>query len=193
VRAGYSIAGPINITGWSVKSNKGTLSFPKAVNDYNPSGLSPNGDIILNKNDFVVFYSNYSPIGTGLRLNKCTGYLNSSVSFNPRLPNNCPSMYERSEISSFSGACQNLMSSLWGCAVPNPDQVNLLPYSDTDCRVLLSNRLNYNGCYSRFHNEADFLSNEWRVWLRTQFNFDWAHDDLRLFDRNGLLVDQYVY
>jgi hypothetical protein len=193
VRADYSISSPVDITGWSVKSNKGILFIPKAVNDYNPSGLTPNGDIILNTGNYVNFYSNFSPLGSGLRLNKCTGYLNAPAKSIPQFPNDCPSMYERSEISGFSGACQTLINSLWGCSVPTPDQINSLPYSDTDCRALLLNRLNYGSCYNRYHNNADFFSNEWRVWLQSQFNFDWDHDNLRLFDRSGLLVDQYIY
>ncbi len=193
IRADYSLTAPVNITGWSVKSNNGILFFPKAVSDYSPSGLAPNRDIALSKNEYVNFYSNFSPVGTGLRMNKCTGYLNNSIKFNPQLPNNCPSMYERSEIAAFSGACQSLILSLWGCSVPTPDQINLLPYSDTECRAILLNRLNYDSCYSRYHNDADFFSNEWRVWLQSQFNFDWTHDRLQLFDRSGLLVDQYIY
>ncbi|TSA44901.1 hypothetical protein D4R51_02795 [bacterium] len=197
LRADYSLQTPVNITGWGIKSNRSgggsVFLIPKAVSDYSPLGLVPSGDILLNKNDFVNFYSNFSPVGTGLRLNKCTGYLNASIKFNPQLPNDCPSMYERSETFTFSGICQNLMTSFGGCSVPTPDQINSLPYSDTECRAILLNRPNYGSCYNRYHNDANFFSNEWRVWLQSQFNFDWAHDRLQLFDRNGLLVDQYIY
>ncbi len=191
----YFADSPVNITGWRVKANKGVIFFiPGAVNDFNPSSLNLAADIILRKGDYVNLYSNFSPVGVGFRLNQCAGYLNSINKFNPFLPNSCPAMYNRSEITSFSGACQNLITSLWGCAVPSADQINSIPQSNDDqCRALLLNRFNYRGCYQYHRGDANFFSGEWWVWVNTAMNFDWSHDRLLLLDRNNLLVDEYVY
>lgn len=193
LRSNYSLGSPIDITGWTLKSNKGTLSIPRAVSDFDPSGLASDGDIVLNESEYVNFYSNFSPVGYGLRLNECTGYLNNTYKFNPTLPSNCPSMYNRSDIATFSGLCQSLILSMWGCSVPSPDQINSVPDNEGSCRSFLTNRFNYRGCYNYHRSDANFFSKEWRVWLRSQMNFDWDHDRLLLFDRAGLLVDEYVY
>lgn len=191
----YSNNSPINITGWSVKANKGTVLFlPGAVSDFNPLGLTPASDIIFKKGDYANFYSNFSPVGVGFRLNQCMGYLNSIYKFNPSLPNNCPAVYQRSEIITFSGACQNLITSLGGCSVPSANQINSIPApNEGQCRALLSDRFNYGGCYRYHRGDANFFSNEWQVWINTVMNFDWSHDRLLLLDRNNLLVDEYIY
>jgi hypothetical protein len=192
--AGYSLTKPIDITGWHLKSNAGYVLVPTAVSNYNPGGTSPSADIVLNSNQHVNFYSNVSPLVTNLRMNKCIGYLNNTYKFNPPMPNNCPSLYSRSEISSFSGACQNLIISLWSCSTPDPDDLNKLSaYSDQACKNFINSRFSYNGCYNYHKNDADFLSNEWRVWLSGLLNFDPSHDKIDLFDRSGLLVDEYIY
>lgn len=193
VRTNYTLSAPIDITGWSVKSNTGNLLIPGAVSDFNPSSLNQIGDIVLKSGDYVNFYSNFNPIGISFRLNVCTGYLNNTYKFNPPLPKNCPTMYKPSEIATFSGACQNLIKSLGGCSTPSADKINSVPGpNDAECRAVL-NRFNYGGCYNYHRNDANFFSNEWDVWIMNQMNFDWSHDRLLLFDRNNLLVDQYIY
>jgi hypothetical protein len=192
--AGYTLSKPINITGWHLKSNTGYVLIPTAVSDYNPGGVAPSVDIVLGSNQKVNFYSNASPIVTNLRMNKCIGYLNNTYKFNPALQNNCPAMYNRSEISSFTGACQNLIISLSNCSSPKPDELNKLPaYTDIACKEFINSRFNYNGCYNSHHSDVDFLKDEWIVWLGGLLSFDSSHDQLNLFDSRGLLVDQNTY
>ncbi len=201
LKADYSLVAPINITNWQMRSNKSNggdvFVIPKAASDPSFMNVVSNqsGDIILGKSDYINIYEDFSPIGMNLRLNKCTGYLNSSYKFSPSLPNNCPVMYDRSEISIFSSTCQNLITSLWNCSVPSPDQINSVSGpNDNACRAMLSDRFNYNGCYKYHHNDADFFSNEWRAWLGTSIrNIDWSHDRLMLLDKNNLVVDVYIY
>jgi hypothetical protein len=190
----YSLSKPIDITGWHLKSNTGYVLIPTAVPDYSPGGVALSADIILNKSQKVTFYSNGSPLVTNLRVNKCLGYLNNTYKFNPILQNNCPQMYSRPEISSFTGACQNLIISLQNCSSPKPDDLNKLSaYADIACKDFINKRFNYNGCYYSHHGDADFFKDEWIVWLGGLLNFDPSHDQLNLFDSKGLLVDQNTY
>lgn len=185
---------PPDITGWHLKSNGGNISIPKAVADYDPSGFSLSSDIILQNGSYVNFYNNSSPIIRNLRLNECMGYLNAVYDFSPSLPTNCPAMYDRSEITSFSGLCQNIILSIWGCSAPPASQLNNLAiYSDQICKNFIVDRFSYNGCYKYHRTDSNFLSGEWRVWLGGEMNFDPSHDRLLLLDGNGLLVDQYYY
>jgi hypothetical protein len=195
VRAGSSISGTVDVTGWTVRTNKGQVArISSAVSVYEPSGSSAESDILLKANEYVTVYAEQtSPVGKNFRLNRCTGYLNSSYTFNPKLPSNCPAMYERSEIVGLSGECQSFILSFGGCKVPTSAQLN--QYSTLDggaCRSFL-NRFGYGSCFSKYSATVGFLSTEWRVWLRDYVNFDPLHDRILLYDRSGLLVDEYTY
>jgi hypothetical protein len=186
---------PINISGWYLKSNRGIVfNVPQAVNDFNPSLNVLNKDIVLASGESVTFYNTESPIRFNLRLNKCIGYLNNSYSFKPSLPRNCPYLVDRSEIITFSGRCQSFIMSLPSCYQPKADEINTFSIEPA-CRQVLDN-LNYGGCYLRYRNDDDFFSKEWWVWLGNGFNIaniDQEHDRLLLFDKQNLLVAEYIY
>jgi len=186
----------INITDWRIKTNHGEFIIPQAVNIYDFSGFSFEQDIIIFGSANINIYTSRSPINLNFRLNKCTGYLQNNYSFNPALPRNCPTV-QRSEVSYFSGQCQNYVFSLGSCAAPSISFSNSLPGNDEGnaCRQFLS-AINQNACYQKHRWEADFLSNEWRIWMNwTNYNniLDSQHDTVRLFDTQGLLVDEYIY
>jgi len=185
----------VNITGWRIKSNNGQLIIPQAVNIYESSGLSPMTDIILSGSNSIVIYNNQNSLGKNLRLNKCLGYLQENYFFNPSLPQNCPSI-SHSEISYLSGKCQNYIQSLWGCKTPEKSFYDFLATIGDDliCRNFLDT-INYQGCFEKHHLDSDFLSNEWWLWLNwgAQPILDKQHDRLLLFDKQGLLVDEYTY
>jgi len=184
---------PINISGWYIMSNRGiVLNIPQAVSDYNPK-LAVNEDIVLEPGGSVTFYNTESPIRFNLRLNKCLGYLNNNYNFVPNLPRNCPYV-DRSEIITFSGDCQSFIMSRPRCYQPTPNEINSFSL-ELACRQVLDS-LNYGGCYSRYRNDKDFFSKEWWVWLGNGFNtssLDEKHDRLLLFDKQNLLVDEYIY
>jgi hypothetical protein len=178
----------VNITGWVIKGKRGSQTIPKAVNLYEPLGLTPETDIIFGKGHLVNIYSSESAIGRNLRLNKCIGYLENTSRFTPALPRSCPRA-DRSEIQDFSSRCQDYISSLSSCAWPKSNI--LLPINDYACRAYLD-KINYRGCFEKYQGDKDFLGKEWRVWTGSRF-LDERHDKVQLFDRNGLLVDQKSY
>lgn len=183
----------VDITGWHVKGNRGDVSIPQAVNFYDWTGLSPDTDIVLSANSNVYLYGNTSAIARNLRLNKCTGFLNLTNTFNPPLPNSCPALYVRNQIVGLSGYCQSYILSLGACQAPSTNFYNSLPGDNegNQCRDFL-NTLTPKSCYDNHRSDPDFLSNTWMLWIN-QNAFDPLHDQLTLYDTNGKIVDQYTY
>lgn len=178
----------IDVTGWQIKSNRGGEYIPQAVDVYDPLGLSPATDIRLKSGDVVNLYSTSAPVN--LRLNECIGYLPNKSQFNPQLPLNCPYL-DRSQFQSFSGACQNYITSLSSCQSPNLASP-YVPQNDYACVAYLENHFNYHSCFDEHNADSNFLSNEVRVWTGSS-PVDPFHDRVLLLDRNGLLVDIYNY
>ena len=183
----------VNVTGWHVRSNRGNpIRIPQAVRNFSSLETYAETNIFLGKSDYMRVYGAESPMGRGLRLNKCTGYLNNRYDFNPSLPSNCPSI-QRGEISSLTGRCQSYLLSLWGCKEPTPEEIN--EYSgpkDAGCGGYLDYKT-YNGCYRVHQGDEGFFSNEWRVWVNQDFGFDGSHDRIVLYDLGGKVVDVYTY
>ena len=184
----------VNVSGWRIKSNRRELTIPQAIEVYESTGLSPEGDIVISGNASLTIYSNVSPLGKNLRLNRCIGYLENVQKLTSIFPPNCPAPYSQGEIAALSGTCQSYILSLGSCRLPDVSLYNSFPGTDEGnlCRQFLS-RINYGSCYSKYRFDADFLSGEWRIWVNENILLDQEHDRLRLFDKQGLLVSQYSY
>lgn len=181
----------VDITGWRIKSNKGELLIPQAVADFNPYGSGDNTDITLGSVGRLDIYNGVSPISRDLEINECMGYLNNTYTFTPRLQCSSVNMYNRSEISSFSGNCQNYIMSLGSCNTPTPDKLNSFS-GEPACQSFLQ-RFNYAGCYNLNRSSPNFFTGRWIVWAPGIWSFDQSHDRVLLLDKNGLLVDEYLY
>ncbi|MEE8131527.1 MAG: hypothetical protein V3T98_00535 [Candidatus Paceibacterota bacterium] len=182
----------MNITGWKIKSNRHEIIIPQAIRNYSPLTWKPEQDIVLSKSNYVYIYSNKSAFGKNLRLNKCIGYLEDTYGFNPSLPQNCPSI-PRQEYSYLLGECQSYIRSLRGCELPDVSFYNSLPGTSegNECRAFL-NTISHGSCYKKYRYDSDFLSNEWRVWVDADI-LGPQHDRVLLYDKDGLLVDEYSY
>jgi hypothetical protein len=184
----------IDVTGWVLKAKKASLYIPQAVAVYGPLGLDKPSSITLGKGEVLNIYTNKSPIGLNLRMNKCIGYLDTTINkFSPALPKNCPDPIDDvSGLYNLSSRCEDYIDSLSRCVVPKIDsQVWLQGQGEYACREFL-NKVNYKGCYDAHLADADFLGKEWRVWTGTRF-LDPRHDRILLFDKQGLLVREYIY
>lgn len=178
----------IAVTDWRLQANRGSHFIPQAVEVYDPSGLAAERVIELGSGDVLYVYSTASPIRRNLRINKCMGYLENVHTFEPALYRSCPYV-SRSNISHFTGRCQDYILSLGSCKFPDSNPP--VPRDDYACREYL-NTLNYRGCFDRYRNDQDFILKEVRVWISSWF-LDQSHDRVLLFDRQGLLVDEYGY
>lgn len=189
VQVESAIGSAVDVTGWEVRSNHGSIAIESA---YAPAGPVNQTRIVIRPATSAVFYAAWSSFVKNIELNICTGYLNGTYALSPKLPNNCPRP-ARSEIVRFSGACQNFINSLSSCEVPTPSELNQYAVSgDTACRAFIDT-LTYEGCVKRYGTLSNFYSYGWRAWLGTELKFDRYHDRLLLFDEGSKLVDEYVY
>ncbi|MFA5870696.1 MAG: hypothetical protein WC842_02315 [Candidatus Paceibacterota bacterium] len=189
-----NLKSPVMITGWNIRANLGgSVEIPRAVSDFSPYGGNTEGDIILAPGEYVRMYSWKSANGKNFRLNKCMGFLNQQISFSPSLPNDCPSIAQDKRIITFTGACQDFLRSLPSCRLPSENDLNRYTgTNDIECRRI-ADQYTFGNCYDTNRFKSDFYSKEWRVWMNGGMRFDPKHDRLILFDKQGLVVDEYVY
>jgi len=175
----------VNLSGWSIKSNKNHFVLVNAVSKLDFSKVFKPENIFLEKGGKVLIYSTYSPLGIDFKSNKCIGYLNESYNFIPKLPTNCPQI-EKRKIANLSGVCQDYILKLGTCEIPkNP------PVFEVDCLNFIK-KINYQGCYDTYKNDLDFFSKDYYVFMGRKI-LDDLHDRVLLFDNKGLLVDEYIY
>ena len=179
----------LNITGWTLRAERGSQIVPSAVSVYDPSGLAQENSIFLAKGEYLIMYTNTSAIGINFRLNKCMGYLENNQNFSPALPMSCPNPVYDFNMASVTGACQDYMRFLSSCRLPRSSPP--VPNTDYACREYLS-QIHMKGCYDRHRSDADFLSREWRAWTGRVF-LDSRHDTVHLLDGDGKLVDIRSY
>jgi hypothetical protein len=184
----YNSTGTIDITGWQIQSNDGDEYVPQAVNLYDPTGLAPESDINVKTGDTVFLYSSSAPFN--LRLNECIGYAAHVANFVPALPLTCPYI-NQSQLQQFSGACQNYLDTIGQCQMPALSGPQV-PTNDYACMNYLENNFTYRTCFDQHSEDANFLSNQVWVWTGSS-PVNQYHDTVRLLDKNGLLVDIYIY
>ena len=188
----------INVTGWTIKTQSGGdgISVPQAIEDYIP-GSSREKDIVIERGESVYVYGHYEfdeyqhLFGKNIQLNKCTGYLNNLYEFDPALSKSCPRV-SKDDYAPFSSECRSLISSLRTCEEPTSQEINSFIY-DSACQSFLRDWFGYGNCYKQYRGEDNFFSGKWYVWLEKRIPLDEDHDRVFLFDREGLLVDEYTY
>lgn len=189
LRAAFDGAEKINISGWLVKGYRTSQYIPRAVNVYDPQGVTAEGDIELARREsFVLLLGLQSPIGKNFRPNKCMGYMASVRPFVPPLPLYCPRP-QREEVKTFTSICYDYALSLRACQEPKSNPP--VPVADFACREYLK-QFNFNSCFTAHRGDSDFLYPEWRGYTMSLF-LDPRHDRLLLLDTKGLLVDLVEY
>jgi len=189
-----NLKSPVLVTGWIIRANLGgSVEIPRAISDFSPYGVNRESDIILKPGEYIRMYSWKSANGKNFRLNKCMGFLNQQISFSPSLPEECPSIAQDKRIITFTGACQDFLRSLPSCKLPSANDLNRYTGpNDVECRRI-ADQYTFGNCYDTNREKPDFFSKEWRTWLNGGMQFDPKHDRLILYDKQGLVVDEYIY
>ncbi len=185
----------LDLSGWRLVTKGDNVEIPKAVEIYDPYGFINTSSVKVKSGDSIYIYSSQSKLGASFRLNKCLGYFETAYHFKPSLSLNCPALYSsRSEIINYSSACQDYITSLSSCTIPDLNRQGLV--NDSMCREFLS-QVNYGGCFSKHKSDSDFLAREWRLFLGDQFQerniLDAKHDRVQLLNKAGTLIDEYIY
>jgi len=181
----------INISGWQIKSNKGSIVIPEGIEKYLDDG-SIIKDIFIKSYDTIYFLSGSNSLGYGrnFRLNKCFGYFLNNFNFYPSISKNCPQP-KLEQISGFDEYCQEFILKTERCKVPNYS-TDLRLSLDLECRTYIDENLNYKGCLKNYSKDKDFLENYWYIYVGYNIVSE-LHDTLYLRDRDGLLVNKYLY
>lgn len=178
----------VNLTGMRLKTNSGTYLIPRAAKVYKTTGAAL-ANVTLADGQSALLYGSKSPVGANFMGNACMGYLNDRYTFVPRLAGVCAKP-TKSEIATFSGACQDYILKLGTCREGDPAD-SRIPSSDAACRSFVAS-ISYEGCVERRQADAKFLTNVWNVWAG-DLPLDPLHDRVLLLDQNGKLVDYRLY
>jgi len=188
----------INITGWQLRGNKGVAIITEGIETYLPYDSNPGEDIFIRYSDTIYLWGASSPLGINksFRPNKCFGYLTDIYNFVPSISSSkkCPSI-KLEDISHLGEYCQDFILRMGGCKVPDYSK-NLKIIFDSECTSYISSyaekNFNYQGCFSNYSKDKDFLNNYWYVYLGHDITSK-LHDTLYLRDQDGLLVAKYLY
>ena len=183
----------IDISGWTIKTNKEDIRIPQAIKNLGYSfSTKEYSDIILDYKDEVIISMGASPKGVNFRINKCSGYFNESSVFYPSLSNNCPKLDE-SEYSHLKKPCRDFIKKLSKCEAADYSS-NWDVSADSQCTSFLNNNFNYSKCYTNYRYDADFYENKWRVFMNKSNDiFDNYNDRIILKDNSDSVVDEYEY
>lgn len=174
----------INVTGWKIKTRKGEIIIPQAIEKYQ-SYLTPR-DIIIEKYGTIYLIGSLNPLGRdkNFRLNKCFGYLGEYNTYCPK-----PKL---EEISYLNPYCQEYILNLSSCQIPDYSN-NLKIATDYQCVSFLIDNFSYSKCFEKHSQDQDFLMNSWYIYFTNTDIVEPLHDTIYLLDQNNLTVDKYIY
>jgi hypothetical protein len=187
----------LDITGWKIVGRNGSFTIPLGIEQFEP-GLrdTPINPIILTKADTVKLSSEKSPFGLkrNFRPNICMGYLKDSYDFDLSFSASCSFQKPlASELLYLPGQCADFILkriNFSSCRVPEyPDSITILEEVTGECADYLEENFTYHACFENNKDESNFTKNEWHIYMNTDF-IDPRYDLLKLYDTNGLLIDQ---
>lgn len=180
----------LNITNWRLRAYKKEITIPQGIEKYQ-SLVLPH-DIFVKRGDKIFLIGGKSPLGRrkNFRLNKCFGYFLSSLNFFPWFSKNCPKPSLK-EISHLNPYCQDFILRLSRCKIPDYSD-NFKVRANLECKSFIRETFNYNSCFKKHSKDEDFLKSYWYIYTSPDVAHK-LHDTLYLYDKNGLLVDKYLY
>jgi hypothetical protein len=181
----------LDISQWSLENSAGDRYYLGNASVLPIEG-QPNKEtpLIVNAGDEIIVSSGPSPIGLSFRQNSCSGYLEENHDFVPEIQRRCPRI-STDVPSSFSQSCRSYVQNIPQCTTgSSPIPKNL----SAGCQDFINANINYNACIRSNQDNADFLSNTYRIFLG-QASEIWQqpHDTITLRDKSGKIVDSISY
>ena len=149
------------------------------LNEQNQIDLAPGGVAVITTGE--------SPVGTSLRENECSGYLEQLQSYTPPIETQCPSPgNETAQATEYGQSCADYVSSLPFCTFPQTVPSGI----SAQCQAYVQTTFSYNGCVQTYENDPTFASNDWRIYIEYASHDLWHndHDTIRLLDSQGETV-----
>ncbi|MFA5355159.1 MAG: hypothetical protein WC302_00250 [Candidatus Paceibacterota bacterium] len=191
----------INISGWTLEGEKGTVAIPKGAERYDPNDSSSwNQNILLRRGDMAYISSMSSPFAfsqLSFRPNKCMGYYADSNNFEISVSKSCPRPTADSLPSYISAKCKNfILDEIGTCEFPDTDKMNEYDLYDEDaCIAYLTANFNYSGCLAKYGSDSNFTQNLWHIYTDRYEReiMDRFGDTVYLKDSSGLVAAKYCF
>ncbi len=184
----------INITGWQIKGKGGSFTIPQGIEKYNPYyNPVPTESIFIKRGDKIYLSGGSNPFGRGrnFRPNKCLGYFTNYRDFPISLPKECPRPTGE-EISHLEPCCQEFIFDSKTCEIPDYSSSFIIS-SDSECVSYINENFNYGGCFRDYSQDADFIMENWHIYMNKNWIVSKGCDILYLRDQNNLFIDKYTY
>jgi len=196
IRVSSQAKAPIPITGFSLESpvnNRhvtigGAAALPRSgdTNTETPVMIPPGG--------IAYITTGRSPTGWSFRTNICTGYFEQFQDFRPSLKKQCPLAKDEATLTvggDYPDACFDYIERLPRCSIQTGATPEGIGYR---CAEFVTSELNYNSCVSAHKGDVGFYENEWRIYLKHEFEI-WRNrrEIIKLLDQNGKIVDVVTY
>ncbi|KND51191.1 MAG: hypothetical protein ABA06_02680 [Parcubacteria bacterium C7867-001] len=197
IRLSSSADTDVNISGWKLESAASNLSatIGHGAKTARTGHINNDAPIVLTPGDSAIIETGSSPIGESFKENICSGYLEEFQDFNPSLSQSCPApadefKYYEGNDTPRADQCYDYLKTLRRCTLTT----EVPKGASSECRNLVQDYLNYNGCVSAHQNESKFYGTAWRVFLgKSKELWRSAHETIRLIDQNGKTVDVFAY
>lgn len=181
----------INITNWKIKSEFGTYAIGQAVRIVDPRLTQVNSDIILQPGGRATLKAATTSLGYSFLPNRCFPFLTHAYKFDFSISGYCNKLSNDEYLNLrrrqfLSESCINFIKS-YSCRTPDAKALQRIE-KDTSCKNYVLENLNYQSCFQKYHNEADFFSKEWRGYARVTQLFFPRYDRVKLFDAQDLPV-----
>ncbi len=174
-----------NFTGLEIAQGSFAARIGGAVKTFLRGHIAANRPIVSTLPATLIINSGRSPVGESFQLNKCSGFLEEYQSFSPPIVMACPSVREilsRQHIG-VPTQCADYFSTLPSCSAL-PENV------PAECKNILIEHAQYNQCVETFKNDADFTTNEWRVFLESDKPLWSTTTPIKFFDAIGEALGQ---
>lgn len=171
-----------------------SVSIPKTVKLYFTGMENVEENVILGPGEKAYIITGRSPIGYGMKINKCSGFLTQYNRFSPSFYTNCPRP-KSEDLSSIpktvnNDICFDLIDSYPSCRIQTTPLSNKYSF---ECQNFIYNKINYPTCITNHKNDSDFWGKEWFVYLnRSDTLWKNRRETIILYDKNGNEVSKII-
>ena len=201
IRALETNAQPINISNWSLQSmvSDEWISLPQGAPLYALGEVNEIQDVYLTPGESAVIATRQSPVGISFRVNRCSGFLNDTQTFEPKIKTACMKPTDilpptAENIKKYGSSCISFVEQQKKCSYTTSESRGVDELTQ-ECRDFIQPRLTYSHCIDIHAGDADFYDKqEWRLFLNQDYAL-WRenYEIIRLLDEKHRTVDVITY
>lgn len=188
----------IDISDWRIVSSLVNFLLPQAVKFVDPYKFYKRENIILKPGEEIKIIASSSPLGINFKANKCFNYflpIYSNLKNVLEKTNFFCDKLSKEELFELhkSGYSLNCILTLEkaGCTGLSEKDLQQIK-GDLKCLNFALSKWSYKNCYENNKDKNDFLLPIWYVFLPVKSLYLPRYEEIKLLDKNGLLVDKYI-